>query len=137
MLWTLQRYGEPDSHCVRKPTPLTQSGLRRKLGVTASTVSRMLKSLETLGFVRRRIALEDGRQRYVELTNRAFAWLRSTRTALLRAAQRHLDRALSFGGRRDRGACFQHMCVLEEYLDAMRERFGDSAGRPYLWHPDD
>jgi DNA-binding MarR family transcriptional regulator len=136
LLWTVMRYGERDRGCVCK-APLTQSGLRRKLGVTASTVCRMLESLETLGFVRRRVAPEDRRQRYVELSNSAFAWLRSARTALLRAAQRLLDRALSFGQQRDRDECFGHMCVLEGYLDEMRARFGDTAGRPYPWHPDD
>jgi DNA-binding MarR family transcriptional regulator len=136
LLWAVMRYGERDRECVCK-APLTQSGLRRKLGVTASTVCRMVTSLEALGFVRRRVALEDRRQRYVELTNRAFAWLRSACTTLLRAAQRLLDRALSFGEPRDRGSCFEHMCVLEDYLDAMRARFGDTAARIYPWHPDD
>jgi DNA-binding MarR family transcriptional regulator len=135
MLWTLMRYGEPDGQC--RPTPLTQSRLRRKLGVTASTVCRMLQSLEALGFVRREVATEDRRQRYVVLTNKTFAWLRSTRTALLRAAQRLLDRALSFGQPRDREQCSGHMCVLEDYLDGMRARFGDTAARIYPWHPDD
>jgi DNA-binding MarR family transcriptional regulator len=136
LLWSVMRYGERDRECVCK-TQLTQSGLRRKLGVTASTVCRMLKSLEALGFVRRKVALEDRRQRIVELSNRAFAWLRSTRTTLLRAAQRLVDRALSFGQPRDRDACSGHMCVLEDYLDGMRARFGDTAARIYPWHPDD
>jgi DNA-binding MarR family transcriptional regulator len=134
LLWALIHYGEGWRG---ESDPLTQSELRRRLGVTASTVCRMLQSLEALGLVRREVVEEDQRQRYVELTNKAFACLRSRRTALLRAAQRLVDRALSFGEPRDRDRCFRDMCVLEEYLDAMRARFGDTAGRLYPWHPDD
>ena len=47
---------------------LSQMKLRRTLGVARSTVSRMLKSLEQLGIVRRRNNYEDRRSRNVEMT---------------------------------------------------------------------
>jgi DNA-binding MarR family transcriptional regulator len=47
---------------------LLQRELQRALGVAASTVSRMLTSLEKLGLVRRGPSEDDLRQRYVELT---------------------------------------------------------------------
>jgi DNA-binding MarR family transcriptional regulator len=47
---------------------LLQRELQRALGVAASTVSRMLTSLEKLGLVRRGPCEEDLRKRYVELT---------------------------------------------------------------------
>jgi DNA-binding MarR family transcriptional regulator len=46
-----------------------QSELTRVLGLARSTVSRMLKRLEELGWITRmRIGLEDGRSKYVRLT---------------------------------------------------------------------
>src|SRR5581483_6609271 len=45
-----------------------QSTIRRLLGVTAPTVSRMLRSLEQLGFVKRMRCEVDKRDRVVELT---------------------------------------------------------------------
>src|SRR5262245_1069025 len=44
-----------------------QSDLWKTLGVTRPVVSRMLKALEAMGLVERRVAV-DRRQRWVELT---------------------------------------------------------------------
>jgi DNA-binding MarR family transcriptional regulator len=55
-------------YIVLKERGLLQRELQRALGVAASTVSRMLGSLEELGLVAREVAEDDGRQRYVELT---------------------------------------------------------------------
>src|SRR5215469_16414442 len=49
---------------------ILQSALRRVLGVSRATASRMLISLEQLGFIRRSIYPHDKRKRLVELTNR-------------------------------------------------------------------
>jgi DNA-binding MarR family transcriptional regulator len=48
---------------------LTQRQLREKLGVSAPTVSRMVRSLEALGFVKRRPSIHDGRTLDVSLTD--------------------------------------------------------------------
>ena len=53
---------------------LRQSELRRRLGVSAPTVSRMVRSLETLGFVSRRRSSRDGRTFDIQLTD--FGWQR-------------------------------------------------------------
>src|SRR5258708_18459794 len=45
------------------PSLIRQSDLRRALGVTAPTVSRMVKSLVALGFVSAKRAADDARQR--------------------------------------------------------------------------
>src|SRR5574338_1479980 len=53
-----------------------QSELWRTLGVTRPVVCRMLKALEAMKLVRRRVAV-DRRQRFVELTARGRALLES------------------------------------------------------------
>jgi len=59
---------------------LTQRDLRRELGVSAPTVSRMVRSLEALGFVKRTRSIHDGRTLDVSLTD--FGW-RRVRTMFL------------------------------------------------------
>jgi DNA-binding MarR family transcriptional regulator len=115
-----------------------QNDLRRTLGVTASVVSRMLRSLEALGWVRRTRPLNDRRQREVFLTEPGRGRIRTAYKTLFRAAQRLVDRAICFGEHRDRNARFWHMTTLEEYLDGMRRYYCDIASLYYPWgHPDD
>jgi len=59
---------------------ITQRDLRRELGVSAPTVSRMVRSLEALGFVRRTPSIHDRRTLDVCLTD--FGW-RRVRTLFL------------------------------------------------------
>jgi DNA-binding MarR family transcriptional regulator len=47
-----------------------QSELRRKLGVCASVVCRMLQALEAIGYVERSRIIRDKRQRRITLTSR-------------------------------------------------------------------
>src|SRR5271154_1732091 len=49
---------------------LNQSALRKVLGVSRATVSRMLASLEELGLVRREVTTADRRQKFVQLTTK-------------------------------------------------------------------
>jgi DNA-binding MarR family transcriptional regulator len=67
-------------YIVLKEGGLLQRELQRALGVAASTVSRMLGSLEELGLVVREVVEDDGRQRYVMLTKEG-------RRSVLRAAR--------------------------------------------------
>jgi DNA-binding MarR family transcriptional regulator len=48
---------------------LTQRELRTELGVSAPTVSRMVRSLEELGFVTRSRSIQDGRTLDIRLTD--------------------------------------------------------------------
>lgn len=48
--------------------PLPQNGLARHLGLTKSTVSRLVDQLERRGWAERRVGQGDGRQRLVALT---------------------------------------------------------------------
>jgi DNA-binding MarR family transcriptional regulator len=115
-----------------------QSDLRRTLGVTPSVVSRMLRSLEALGWVQRTRPLHDRRQREVTLTELGRGHIRTAHKTLFRAVQRLVDRAVCFGDHRNRNARFWHVATLEGYLDAMRRHYGDIASLYYPWgHPDD
>ena len=49
--------------------PLAQTGLARHLGLTKSTVSRLVDQLERRGWARRQVGDGDGRQRLVALTD--------------------------------------------------------------------
>jgi DNA-binding MarR family transcriptional regulator len=130
LLWALIGHGD-------RCWPGTQSKLRRKLGVSASTVCRMLQSLEALDLVRREVDQADRRQRFVELTNKGFACMRTARKVLLRMARRLLNRAFTFGKHRAPEECFEHTETLESYLADMRARYRDTATLYYPWHPDD
>jgi DNA-binding MarR family transcriptional regulator len=81
LLYAIQ--GENHSRKLRDPPSMWQSALRRALGVTAPTVSRMLRSLEELGLVRRWRDFNDTRQRVVELTRDGYALLLATMEELM------------------------------------------------------
>jgi len=110
-----------------------QSELRAKLGVSRPTVSRMLASLERLGFVRRD---ERAYTRRVYLT-------RLGRYVVRRAAKRVYHSGFAF--REVRRAIrlgpplldFMARADLESLLNKMRRTFRDSATLYYRWHPDD
>jgi DNA-binding MarR family transcriptional regulator len=118
---------------------MLQSELRGKLGVCASVVSRMLKSLEALGLVtRRRPEYGDRRQRELSLTERGRACIRNAYQALMRAVRRLVNEAICFGKHRDADRCFVHVATLESYLSEMRGQYADRATLYYSWgHPDD
>ena len=62
-----------------------QSALRKRLGVTAPTCSRMAKSLERLGLItRKRTWMNDRRQILIELTESAMQLLRVIRKRVIR-----------------------------------------------------
>ena len=114
---------------------LTQRELRERLGVSSPVISRMLRSLEELGWVvRRRPQYGDGRTREISLTADGRKTIEDAHRALRRAAMRAMSEALSFG--RPRNA-FWNMCMFEGYLDGVRKDFFDRARLHYAWHPDD
>jgi len=114
-----------------------QSVLRRVLGVSRATVSRMLSSLEELGLVRRTVPPEDRRQKLVELTTKgrwriAFAHRQFTRSGW---AQLAIDSALAaeYAGFRwcDEDACLEATAALQVTLGHIREAFHDFATLDY------
>ena len=118
--------------------PMWQSELRKILGVTAPVVSRMVKSLEALGLVRRERVDRDRRQVSVSLTEEGRRCILRARHVMIRAMRRLVYGAICFGQHRSPDARFEHMARLESYLSVLRDDFGDTAKLYYCWwHPDD
>jgi DNA-binding MarR family transcriptional regulator len=121
--------------------PTLQSQLRRLLGVSAPVVSRMVRSLEELGFVTRaRETYGDRRQVRVTLTKMGLECIRKARRIVLRGVQRIVLDAIVFGDRRDRWNQIERKERLRSSLDALRRHFGDRARLTFPdppAHPDD
>jgi DNA-binding MarR family transcriptional regulator len=118
---------------------ILQSSLRRELGVSAPTVSRMLASLEQLGLVRRTRVVGDARQRAVKLTDAGRTSIRRACWLLIRTGQAQLavDSALSPERWYDVDHCFFSMETVDAFLSNFRHVYRDVATLYYPWHPDD
>jgi DNA-binding MarR family transcriptional regulator len=117
---------------------LLQSDLRRALGVTAPVVTRMLRALLQLGWVKRERVEHDRRQWRIRLTDDGLTRIGAIHRVMLRGVQRWVDVAICFGRHRDRNVRFRNMASFESYLHALRLEFGDGATHAYPWgHPDD
>jgi DNA-binding MarR family transcriptional regulator len=122
---------------------MLQSHLRRQLGVSRPTVSRMLASLEELGLVRRERDTLDRRQRSVALTDRGRALIRRAERIFIRSglAQLAVDTALGADATGehwyDEAYCLEATDTLDGLLDKIRSEFRDFARLSYPWHPED
>jgi DNA-binding MarR family transcriptional regulator len=120
-----------------------QSDLRRQLGVSRPTVSRMLASLEELGLVRRTRDVSDRRQRVITLTQEGYSLIRKALRHFFDSgwAQLALDSALGrdVPGQRwcDDDHCLSQTENLDGLLRSIRHAFGDFATLYYPWCPDD
>jgi DNA-binding MarR family transcriptional regulator len=120
-----------------------QSALRRMLGVSRPTVSRMLASLEELKLVRRERATGDRRQIIVRLTQRGCTLIRKAIRAFIDTGWTLLALDSAIGedlpGRRwcDDGHCMFEIETLDGLLKKIRVAFGDFATLAYQSHPDD
>jgi len=123
----------------RHPHGLFQRRLREMLGVTAPTISRMLRSLEELGLIKRERSLSDGRQLFIRLTPAGLARIRRATRVFIGsgAAQLAVDSALTMNRCHDESLCFVEMERAESILRRLRTGFGDVARLDYPWHPDD
>ncbi len=122
----------------RHPFGARQRELVDMLGVTAATISRMLRSLEDLGLVSRRRG-PDRRDRIVELTRRGLTRIRRATRAFIGsgAAQLAVDCALSENRVEDWTLCFEQMDLADTILGRLRHAFRDIAQLYYPSHPDD
>ena len=120
-----------------------QSQLRKKLGVSRPTVSRMLRSLEERGLVSRQRSQLDRRQLDVRLTDAGRALIRLAHRVLTKSgwAQLALDSALGATSIENRWFdpmhCLMETDRLEGTLKKVRGTFGDFATLDYPWHPQD
>ena len=99
-----------------------QGKIQDLLGVSAPTVSRMLKSLEALGYVMRERMEHDRRQRRVFLTRLGLERVRAARLKLVESggAERLVRHGLGFKSQ-------PKVKTLRRYLSKMRERYVDRA----------
>jgi DNA-binding MarR family transcriptional regulator len=122
----------------QSPYGTRQSDLRRELGVSAPTVSRMLRSLESLGLVTRRRASQDTRQRIVELTSEGAAVVREVFEGAIDSdlVQHAVDSALADGNPAP-DMNLDDMDSAESFCRRFRRAFRDTATLYYPYHPDD
>jgi DNA-binding MarR family transcriptional regulator len=122
---------------------MIQSALRKVLGVSRATVSRMLASLEELGLVRRTPYEGDRRQKLVELTGKGWWRISRAHRHFTRSgwAQLAIDSALSGKYHDDRwcneAACAAATASLEVMLGEIRQEFRDFATLDYPSGPDE
>jgi len=119
-------YTRPESIALR------QSELRRKLGVCASVVSRMVRVLVQLGWLSRERDPRDTRTWRLALTAAGEGVIRSARRFLLRPVARLVDAALGLC-RRCRERRFEDLLIFTSSLDAIRRAFADRATLDYPW----
>ncbi|HXX70637.1 MAG TPA: MarR family winged helix-turn-helix transcriptional regulator [Polyangiaceae bacterium] len=114
---------------------LRQSELRRKLGVCASVVSRMVRALRELGWLARHRDPEDRRTWNLLLTPSGEQIIRRARRLLLRAMERIVNDAICLPWLRSRAHCFDALLTFTGYIDRIRYGFADRATLEYLWWP--
>ncbi|HTB73826.1 MAG TPA: MarR family transcriptional regulator [Polyangiaceae bacterium] len=116
---------------------IIQSALRKVLGVSRATVSRMLGSLEELGLVRRTPHEEDRRQKLVELTTKGWWRISRAHRHFTRSgwAQLAIDSALASEHAAfhwcDENACLTATASLHVMLGRIRRGFRDFATLDY------
>jgi DNA-binding MarR family transcriptional regulator len=111
---------------------IRQSDLRRELGVTAATVSKMVRALEKLGLVGRiRAVSTDRRQVHLTLTEMAKKLLRAIQRRVIGPGYLWLAiySALSF----DHTCDGQDVGALKSHLDRFRREWGDRAKLYFPW----
>src|ERR1700679_3101324 len=136
----------PHSHC-RLGSGMRQSDLRRELGVSRPTVSRMLASLQELGLVLRKRDPIDRRQVFVALTEAGRALIRNAERIFIRSGYIQLAVDTALGAEAgapstsnswyDEYGCLKETETLDDLLDRVRSEFGDFARLVYGWHLDD
>jgi DNA-binding MarR family transcriptional regulator len=136
LLYALTDEGRP------RETVTHQSELRRMLGVSRPAVSRMLRSLEELGFVRRKRSEADRRQLEVHLTILGRLRIRLAFCRLVRSGWSLVapECALGWASPTERELlrwenCMAHTETLEPFLDDVRIAFRDFATLVYPWYP--
>jgi DNA-binding MarR family transcriptional regulator len=137
MMYAIHGGPTEESQFVKRSDGIWQSDLRRQLGVSAAVVSRMVRSLEALGWVERGRPLHDTRQRKVELTRRGRMVLFTAFREVAWFAKRLVFQALSSSHRRFGAKC-SAIAVMTGELGVLRRACQDTAKLEYgYWHPDD
>jgi DNA-binding MarR family transcriptional regulator len=105
-----------------------QNRIRKELGVSAPTVSKMLRALERDGFVRRsRLPFQDRRQVLVELTRKARGLLRRVYLKIIRPGVVWFALYTTFFMRGE------DVGMLHDLCDELRRKLGHRAKFNYPW----
>lgn len=115
-----------------------QTQLAKLFGVTAATMSKLVRAIERLGLIARERDPRDARAVRISLTDAGLKLLRRARRAVMGsgAAELAAVSAVTYTWW-DANEAF---CQLETFVDALcrlRRQFGDQAWFYYAWHPDD
>jgi DNA-binding MarR family transcriptional regulator len=123
---------------LKEGEPMVQRDLREALGVAPSTVSRMLASLEELGFLRRERLEEDLRCRSIKLTKAGRECIRRALVHFVRSgyARLALDSALCPDHWHDPFACSRASFALDRTLQQLRDAYRDVATPNYPYSHD-
>ncbi len=126
-------------YCIRSGGWMHQREFRRLLGVTAQTISRMLRSLEKLGLVVRNRSFGDRRKLIVELTKEGRERIRRAVYFIITQGPVRLAFDAALAGKRwfDELTCLTETENLQSMLIRVRRTFGDVAELHHPWHPDD
>jgi DNA-binding MarR family transcriptional regulator len=126
-------------YIVQKGGEMTQRELRKALGVSGPTVSRMLGSLEELGLIEREVSDLDRRERYVMLTKAGRRCVRKAARLLIHPGhvQLALDGALGGDQWHNAIACEKAKNACDHMLGRLRRAFGDVATFAYPFSNDD
>lgn len=110
---------------------VAQAKIQHLLGVTAATVSRMLKSLRLLGFVSRERSERDARCVLVRITDLGLRTVREARERLVDSgvADRMIERGLAF----DPDAARPQVDMLQRFLSRIRKNYGDPSPFRHPW----
>jgi DNA-binding MarR family transcriptional regulator len=113
-----------------------QKDLKRILGVTRSTVSRMLISVEGLGLVRREIDPNDRRCKVVWLTDEGVACFDAAYDPIVKHGWVQYALSATIGTRGNPelpvpGDCVEQVAQLDGHLWSLRRGFGDTGSLSY------
>ncbi len=119
---------------VHAPEGVSQTRIRALLGVSAATVSRMLLSLEKLGFIARHEWKHDTRRLIVTLTELGKCRVTEAMAAMVASgnAERMAQRGVDF----DTKAAVPRLRVLQRALASMRRNYGDRSAFTDPWRTD-
>ena len=116
---------------------LWQSHLRRLLGVTAATISRMVRSLEALGYITRARNDYDRRQINVRITALGSRIFRFVEDLTMISGYVDFIVTCTFGVLWYADSAISDLLDFEAFLHRARDRLWDTATLRFAWHPDD
>ena len=117
-------------------THFKQSDLRRLLGINRATTSRMVRSLEKLGFLERKIYPYDRRQRLIRLTKEGTRVLETVEYEVVDYGMIDFGVTHSFAVKWYSEDAVCELLDLEDRFHYARGQLFDGATFYYDWHPD-